>query len=209
MMRNPKHTKEDDDDGNLQTLRRAPAGGHEVLLRMRRSGGQHVRPYGAAADRIPGGQSEKKEKKHLQTLVVLGAGADRDREPGGKTRRKSTVRSGRETDSTRGNNGSAGNAEAPAPTAEPAPEPSAEPAPEVQVTLSENEIRPEIKEFLDAYEVFMDEYVDFMQKYLNADPTSMAEMLGDYYSFLSRYTEFEEKLDAFSESELTDAELAY
>lgn len=97
----------------------------------------------------------------------------------------------------------------PAPTVEPAPEPSAEPTPEVQVTLSENEIRPEIKEFLDAYEVFVDEYVDFMQKYLNADPTSMAEMLGDYYSFLSRYTEFEEQLDAFSESELTDAELAY
>ena len=48
-----------------------------------------------------------------------------------------------------------------------------------------------------------------MQKYLNADPTSMVSMMGDYYSILARYTEFAEKIDAFDESELTNAELAY
>ena len=55
----------------------------------------------------------------------------------------------------------------------------------------------------------MDEYVDFMQKYKNADATSMASMMGDYYRILARYTEFAEKIDAFNESELTNAELAY
>ncbi len=96
-----------------------------------------------------------------------------------------------------------------APAAEPEAEPTEEPTPEPQTAAAENEIRPELKEFLDAYEACMDEYVDFMQKYLNADPTSMASMLGDYYSILTRYTEFAEKIDAFDESELTDAELAY
>ena len=48
-----------------------------------------------------------------------------------------------------------------------------------------------------------------MQKYMNADPTSMVSMLGDYYSILARYTEFAGKIDAFDESELTNAELVY
>ena len=96
-----------------------------------------------------------------------------------------------------------------APTAEPTAEPTEEPAPEPQTAVAENEIRPEVKEFLGAYEACMDEYVDFMQKYLNADPTSMVSMMGDYYSILARYTEFAEKIDAFDESELTNAELAY
>jgi len=96
-----------------------------------------------------------------------------------------------------------------APTAEPEAGPTEEPTPEPQSAAAENEIRPEVKEFLDAYEACMDEYVEFMQKYLNADPTSMVSMLGDYYSILARYTEFAEKIDAFDESELTNAELAY
>ena len=96
-----------------------------------------------------------------------------------------------------------------APTAEPEAEPTEEPAPEPQSAAAENGIRPEVKEFLDAYEACMDEYVDFMQKYMNADPTSMVSMLGDYYSILARYTEFAEKIDAFDESELTNAELVY
>ena len=96
-----------------------------------------------------------------------------------------------------------------APTAKPTAEPTEEATPEPQTAAAENEIRPEVKEFLDAYEACMDEYVDFMQKYLNADPTSMVSMMGDYYSILARYTEFAEKIDAFDESELTNAELAY
>ena len=34
-------------------------------------------------------------------------------------------------------------------------------------------------------------------------------MMGDYCSILAVYTEFAEKMDAFDESELTGAELAY
>ena len=96
-----------------------------------------------------------------------------------------------------------------APTAEPTAEPTGEATPEPQTAVTENEIRPEVKEFLDAYEACMDEYVDFMQKYMNADPASMVSMLGDYYSILARYTEFAEKIDAFDENELTNAELVY
>ncbi len=96
-----------------------------------------------------------------------------------------------------------------APTAEATAEPTGEATPEPQTAVAVNEIRPEVKEFLDAYEACMDEYVDFMQKYMNADPTSMVSMLGDYYSILARYTEFAEKIDAFDESELTNAELVY
>ena len=84
-----------------------------------------------------------------------------------------------------------------------------EPAPAPQAAVPENEIRPEVKEFLDAYEACMDEYVDFVQKYMNADPSSMVSMMGDYYSILARYTAFAEKIDALDESELTNAELAY
>ena len=96
-----------------------------------------------------------------------------------------------------------------APTAEATAEPTSEPTSETQAAVSEYEIRPEVKEFLDAYEACMDEYVDFMNKYMNADPTSMVSMMGDYYSILARYTEFADKIDAFDESELTNEELAY
>ncbi len=74
------------------------------------------------------------------------------------------------------------------PTAESAAEPTAEPSPEPQAAVAENEIRPEIKEFLDTYEAFIDEYADFMQKYMNTDSTGMVSMMGDYYSILARYT---------------------
>ena len=94
------------------------------------------------------------------------------------------------------------------PTATPTEAPAETEAPEVPA-LAETDIRPEVKEFLDAYEACMDEYVDFMQKYMNADPSSMASMMGDYYRILSSYSEFAEKIDAFDESELTNAELAY
>ena len=76
-------------------------------------------------------------------------------------------------------------------------------------TVAENEIRPEVKEFLDSYEAFMDEYVAFMQKYSDADPSEMATMMADYFAMMSRYSEFAENIDAIDEEELTNAELAY
>ena len=69
----------------------------------------------------------------------------------------------------------------------------------------------ELSDFLEQHreDLITSPPVDFMQKYMNADPASMVSMLGDYYSILARYTEFAEKIDAFDESELTNAELAY
>ncbi len=89
-------------------------------------------------------------------------------------------------------------------TARPDPAPEKDPPP-----AAENEIRPEVKEFLDAYEACMDEYVAFMQKYAKASTDEMVAMMGDYYSVLNEYTEYAEKMDALDESELTNAELAY
>ena len=98
----------------------------------------------------------------------------------------------------------------PKPTASPSPSPSPTPKPEPTApALSEDTIRPEVKEFLDSYEACMNEYVDFMKKYMNADPGNMIAMMGDYYSVLARYLEFTDKLDALDEDELTTAELAY
>lgn len=96
------------------------------------------------------------------------------------------------------------------PTRQPTTTPKAEPtkAPEAPAVTG-NAIRPEIKEFLDAYEACMDEYVEFMQKYMNADATSLISMMGDYYRILASYAEYTEKLDALDESEFTSAELAY
>ena len=48
-----------------------------------------------------------------------------------------------------------------------------------------------------------------MQHYMNDESDSTLSMMGDYYRILRRYTEFAEKIDAFDESELTNAELAY
>jgi len=99
----------------------------------------------------------------------------------------------------------------PAPTALPTSQSSpTEPtsAPSAPAT-AEDVIRPEVKEFLDAYEVCMNEYVEFMKKYMNADPNSMASMMGDYYKILSSYTEYSEKIEALDESDLSNAELAY
>ena len=48
-----------------------------------------------------------------------------------------------------------------------------------------------------------------MQHYMNDESDSTLSMMGDYYHILTRYTEFAEKIDAFDESELTNAELAY
>ena len=94
------------------------------------------------------------------------------------------------------------------PTQKPGPVPTAETTQE-PAEASVNEIRPEVRAFLDAYEGCMDEYVEFMQKYLSAESGDMIAMMSDYYRILARYTEFTEKMDAFNDSELNHAKLAY
>ena len=97
----------------------------------------------------------------------------------------------------------------PRPTAKPTPKPTPVPTATPVQAPAETEIRPEVKAFLDSYEACMDEYVAFMEKYVNADTDDMLSMMGDYYSILSRYTEFSDAIDQLDESELTNAELAY
>lgn len=92
--------------------------------------------------------------------------------------------------------------------AEESAEPEATPEP-TETPLSQNEIRPEFKEYMDSYEKFMDEYIEFMEKYEKADSTSAALMLVDYARLMGRYTDFAEKLDAMDESDYTKAEWAY
>ena len=92
------------------------------------------------------------------------------------------------------------------PEASPAPEATPEPT---EAPLSQSDIRPEFREFMDSYEDFMDEYIEFMEKYEKADSSSAALMLYDYYRLMERYTEFGEKLDAMDESDYTSAEWAY
>ena len=89
--------------------------------------------------------------------------------------------------------------------ATPKPAPTSTPQP----VAAENEIRPEVKEFLDSYEAFTEEYIAFMERFENADATDLAAMMGDYASILARYADFAEKVDAMEDDDLTDAELAY
>ncbi len=70
-------------------------------------------------------------------------------------------------------------------------------------------IRSNIKDLLDSYERFVDEYVAFMQRYANADSEEMLSMVGDYYNLIIQLGEFEEKVNALDESDLTTAEWAY
>ena len=83
------------------------------------------------------------------------------------------------------------------------PEPTAEPAQEA--TESDAAIRPEIKEAIDTYEECFGEYVDFMKSY----DASNVSALGDYLSFMGKYTEYMQKLDDLEDADLTDAETIY
>ncbi len=154
-------------------------------------------------------QEKRKQKKRkgllrrwwlwMLIIIVIGAVYSRNsaQKPSGAPRRTETTIDTTPASTAR-------------PTQKPSPTPTTESMPKQETPImAESEIRPEVKEFLDAYEACMDEYVEFMQKYMNADPTGMVSMMSDYYSILTRYTEFAEKMDAFDESELTNAELAY
>ncbi len=97
------------------------------------------------------------------------------------------------------------------PTEEPKQEeskPEKEPEPETDNnTVSEDTIRPEVKEAIDAYEAFIDEYCEFMVRYSKADGTDLG-LLADYAKFMSKLGEYESKMDQM-EDDLTDAEYWY
>lgn len=71
---------------------------------------------------------------------------------------------------------------------------------------AKNNIRKDIKEFLDSYENFMNEYCDFMEKYSKNKDTSM---LNDFTEYTKKYSDFTEKFDAINDKDLNDSELEY
>lgn len=88
------------------------------------------------------------------------------------------------------------------PVEEPEPEPEQD-----EESVSDNTIRPETKEAIDAYESFVDEYCEFMKKYSESDGTDLS-ILTDYLTFMSKLEEYSKKMDAL-EDDLTDAEYWY
>ncbi len=76
-----------------------------------------------------------------------------------------------------------------------------------QESVSENTIRPEVKEAIDAYEAFVDEYCEFMKKYSESDGTDLS-ILSDYFTFMSKLEDYTSKMDDM-EDDLTDAEYWY
>ena len=86
-------------------------------------------------------------------------------------------------------------------------ETQSEPEPEEKEEVSDNIIRPEIKEAIDAYEAFIDEYCEFMTKYAESDGSDLG-LLVDYATFMSKLEDYTENFDAL-EDDLTDAEYWY
>ena len=94
---------------------------------------------------------------------------------------------------------------------EPADEPDETPQPEPAPTdapaqaVSDDTVRPEIKEAIDSYEAFFDEYVEFMASY---DSSDLSALTG-YLSMMQQYTDTMQKLDDMEDDDLTSAELTY
>ena len=73
--------------------------------------------------------------------------------------------------------------------------------------VSDNTIRPDVKEAIDAYEAFVDEYCEFMKKYSESNGTDLS-ILKDYVTFMSKLEDYTNKMDEM-EDDLTDAEYWY
>lgn len=68
-------------------------------------------------------------------------------------------------------------------------------------------MRPEFKSAMDAYETFMAEYCEFMKKY-KANPNDLT-LLADYAEFMKQYSDFAQKMNAWKNGEMNDAERKY
>lgn len=72
---------------------------------------------------------------------------------------------------------------------------------------NDDNIDPDFKEAMDAYEAFMDDYVEFMKKYQD-NPTDLS-LLADYAKFMSDYSDYSEAFAEWEDEDLNDAELEY
>ena len=70
-----------------------------------------------------------------------------------------------------------------------------------------DEIRPEFKEAMDAYEAFYDEYCDLLSKYY-ANPTDMS-LLTQYTELMSKAVDMDEAFAKWESEDLNNEELKY
>ena len=92
---------------------------------------------------------------------------------------------------------------APAP-AQPEPAPAPEPEPEPQ-KVSDDAIRPDVKEAIDSYEAFIDRYCEFMSRSDYGD----LNWLSDYAKWMEEYSKSEKNFNSLQDKDLTTAEYNY
>lgn len=89
------------------------------------------------------------------------------------------------------------------------PQPTEQPAASSDDSASSSdELRPEFKQAMDSFEQFFDEYIAFMERYKASEGTDLG-LLADYASYMQKYSEMMEAMDAWDEQEMNQAELAY
>ena len=91
-------------------------------------------------------------------------------------------------------------APAPASSAEPAPAPEPEPQ-----KVSDDAIRPDVKEAIDSYEAFIDRYCEFMSRSDYGD----LNWLSDYAKWMEEYSKSEKNFNSLQDKDLTTAEYNY
>lgn len=70
------------------------------------------------------------------------------------------------------------------------------------------DVTPDFKKAMDEYEAFFDEYLAFMEKYEKSSDLS-PEMLEDFGTYMERYSQTMEALNAIDEDSLSPADYAY
>ena len=69
------------------------------------------------------------------------------------------------------------------------------------------DVSPDIKEFLDSYELFMDKYIECMEK-VESDASTIS-LMTDYYDILAQYDDYVKKLDKLENSSLSETDYEY
>ena len=78
---------------------------------------------------------------------------------------------------------------------------------EENAVTDNNSVDPDLKKFLDEYEVFIDDYIAFMTRYNESENT--AELMTDYIKMISRYGTMEESLSKYDEENMLPADEVY
>ncbi|MDY2732382.1 MAG: DUF6591 domain-containing protein [Erysipelotrichaceae bacterium] len=78
---------------------------------------------------------------------------------------------------------------------------------EENTVTDNNSVDPDLKKFLDEYEVFIDDYIAFMTRYNESENT--AELITNYIKMISRYGTMEESLSKYDEENMLPADEVY